>query len=433
MSTQDGTLALSSKRVFPEAERFVDRPQQPNRAVNTTHQGKPIVLAEITNNPRPYAWGSVTAIADLLGVPPTGEPQAELWLGAHPGSPSVDVATGAPLTVRYPAGLPFLLKILAAASPLSLQAHPTMAQAVEGFARENAAGIPVESPTRNYKDALHKPEAIVALTDGFQALCGFRSVEAARSTLATLIADPLTPPAAALSVTEFVKRLDTDSSLPGVFEWLISGGARADAEVTRLVAALVEFAQRGGSLPGVAGEHWRVIDLLATHYPGDAGIAISLLLNVVTLTAGEALFLPAGNIHSYLGGLGVEIMASSVNVLRGGLTPKHVDVDELLSVLDFEPVAIPYLVPESVVDGVSIFDPGIGDFRLTVVTEGATVQLAGPAIALCTAGSFTLTDASVGQATEIRRGQSFLADRMATLEIVGSGQLFLATTGRTPR
>jgi len=403
------------------------------------------VLAEITNNPRPYAWGSVTAIADLLGVPPTGEPQAELWLGAHPGSPSVDVATGAPLTDRYPAGLPFLLKILAAASPLSLQAHPTMAQAVDGFARENAAGIPLESPTRNYKDALHKPEAIVALTDGFQALCGFRSVEAARSTLATLIADPLTPPTAVDSVSEFVTRLDSDSSLPEVFEWLISGGARSDAEVdaevaaevtaevTILVAAVAEYAQRGRTLPGDAGEHWRVVELLAAHYPGDAGIAISLLMNVVTLTAGEALFLPAGNIHSYVGGLGIEIMASSDNVLRGGLTPKHVDVDELLSVLDFEPVPIPYLVPESVADGVSIFDPGIGDFRLTVVTDRATLRLAGPAIALCTAGSFALTDANEGQTAEIRRGQSFLADHSDELVIVGSGQLFIASAGRAPR
>jgi mannose-6-phosphate isomerase len=384
------------------------------------------VLVEITNVPRDYAWGSRTAIAELLGVPPTGEPQAELWLGAHPGSPSLLVENGRPITDIFPDGLPFLLKVLAAASPLSLQAHPTLAQAQEGFAEENAAGIPIDSPSRNYKDALHKPEAIVALVDGFQALCGFRSVAAARAALAPLIADEATSPADAAVVAEFSERLASDASLPAVFEWLMAGAP----EVATLVAALTTYAARGGSQPGDEGEHWRVVELLAAHYPGDAGVAISLLLNVVTLNAGEALFLPAGNIHSYLGGLGIEIMASSDNVLRGGLTPKHVDVAELLTVLDCEPLPIPYLVPEQPADGVSVFDPGLSDFSLTVVTKSATVSLDGPAIVLCTAGRFTLSGGSQGETAEINRGHSFLVNNLDELAIRGEGQLFVATAGR---
>jgi len=387
------------------------------------------VLVEITNTPRDYAWGSFTAIADLLGLAPTGKPQAELWLGAHSGSPSLLVDNDRPITDLFPSGLPFLLKVLAAASPLSLQAHPTLDQAREGFARENAAGIPIDSPNRNYKDALHKPEAIVALVDGFQALCGFRSVAAARAALAPLIADEATSPADAAVVAAFSDRLASDASLPTVFEWLMAGGP----DVQALVAALTDCAARGGSQPGDEGEHWRVVELLAAHYPGDAGIAVSLLLNVVTLTAGEALFLPAGNIHSYLGGLGVEIMASSDNVLRGGLTPKHVDVAELLTVLDFEPLPIPYLVPEQVADGVNVFDPGLSDFCLTVVTQSATVSLNGPAIVLCTAGSFTLSGGSQGETAEISQGHSFLINNLDELAIRGEGQLFVATAGRAPR
>ena len=390
------------------------------------------MLAEITNTPRNYAWGSPTAIAELLGLPPTGEPQAELWLGAHPVSPSVLVDNGRPITDLFPEGLPFLLKVLAAASPLSLQAHPTLSQARAGFARENAARIPLDSPSRNYKDALHKPEALVALTDGFQALCGFRSAAAARATLSQLIADPASPPTAVHAVTNLSERLGADASLPAVFEWLMAGSAGDDGAVAALIAALTEYAVRGSSQPGDGGEHWRVVELLAAHYPGDAGIAISLLLNVVTLKAGEALYLPAGNIHSYLGGLGVEIMASSDNVLRGGLTAKHVDVAELLTVLDFEPVPIPYLVPTHGADGVSVFDPGLSDFSLTLVTKSATVSLNGPAIVLCTAGSFTLSGGSLGETATIARGHSFLANNLDALVIGGEGQLFVASAGTAP-
>jgi mannose-6-phosphate isomerase len=414
-----GKLTLAPKRAALKMGCFVGRATSANLSEET------IVLVEITNNPRNYAWGSLTAIAELLGTPQTGEPQAELWLGAHPGSPSVLVDNGRPITDLFPAGLPFLLKVLAAASPLSLQAHPTLDQAREGFARENAAGILIDSSSRNYKDALHKPEAIVALVDGFQALCGFRSVEAARAALAPLIADEMTSPANTAVVAAFSERLASDASLPAVFEWLMAG----EPEVSALVAALTEYAARGASQLGDDGEHWRVVELLADNYPGDAGIAISLMLNVVTLQAGEALFLPAGNIHSYLGGLGIEIMASSDNVLRGGLTPKHVDVAELLTVLDFEPLPIPYLVPEQPVDGVSVFDPGLSDFSLTVVTKSATISLPGPGIVLCTAGSFTLSGGSQGETAEISRGHSFLANNLDELAIRGEGQLFVATAG----
>ena len=358
----------------------------------------------ITNTPRDYAWGSSTAIADLLGTTPSGGPEAELWLGTHPGSPS-RTATGslADLTT-----LPFLLKVLAASRPLSLQAHPTIAQAVEGFARENAAGIPLDAPNRNYKDELHKPELIYALTP-FRALCGFRPASETSAALERLVdarpGDPL--------LSGWLDRMGSDEGIRPTFEWLIS---RGDG-VEQLIATLVEVAAL------VDGEHYTLIGELASEYPGDPGIAISLMLNLVTLMPGEVLYLAAGNIHAYIEGLGIELMAASDNVLRGGLTPKHVDVPELLRVLDFTPVAVPYLAPLVLADGVSDFRPDVSDFQLLQVTGDAVVELPGEAIVLCTAGSFAVGEQAVA------RGAAFYVSGESQLAVVGSGELFIATTG----
>ncbi len=359
------------------------------------------MFVPITNTPRDYAWGSTTAIADLLGTEPSGGPEAELWLGTHAGSPAR--TPDGPLSDV--AQLPFLLKVLAAGSPLSLQAHPTTAEAVAGFAREEAAGVPIDAAHRNYKDDRHKPELIFALTP-FRALCGFRPVTETGATLERLIA--AAPGNAPLN--GLLDRLGSDEDIRPVFEWLISRGPGVAEVVDALVAAA----------PLVEGPYSTLVTELAAVYPGDPGIAISLLLNLAELEPGEVLYLPAGNIHAYVEGLGIELMAASDNVLRGGLTPKHVDVAELLSVLDFTALPVPYLRP--IVDGdtVDVFRPAVRDFQLVHVTGEGTVSVAGDAILLCTAGAFEVNG------TRIARGDALFARDEPHLVVTGTGSLFVA-------
>jgi hypothetical protein len=220
------------------------------------------MFVSLTNTPRDYAWGSTTAIADLLGRVPSGGPEAEYWLGTHPGSPSVlvDGPRGARLLSDL-TQLPFIMKVLAAQTPVSLQAHPSTEQAEEGFARENALGVPLDAPHRDYKDPRHKPELLYAVGEPMDALCGFRPVAATREILGVVGDDPV--------VARFLERLVDDSSLKGVFEWLISFGPG----VPELLARILELA------PGQSGIEFATVLSLANQYPGDAGILISLLLN----------------------------------------------------------------------------------------------------------------------------------------------------------
>ncbi|MCT9622495.1 mannose-6-phosphate isomerase, class I [Curtobacterium sp. C2H10] len=368
----------------------------------------------ITNTPRDYAWGSVTAIPELLGRTVTGAPQAELWLGAHPGSPSVvvnpamvggadtllDWITAEPRDALGPdrTGLPFLLKVLAAAAPLSLQAHPTPEQAREGFEREEAAGVPIDDPARNYKDPFPKPELVVALSERFEALSGFRPV-------AETLADVETLDAGSGRLGPLVVHLQ--HGLEDTVRWLETGDSSAQA-VVQAVSDLAAALPDDAVTPNTA-----TVRDLGTSYPGDPGIVVSLLMHRVTLAAGEAMYLPAGNIHAYLDGLGIELMAPSDNVLRGGLTPKHVDVPELLHVLDFTAYPAPVLAAESVAAGVERFAPdGVGFALLRVTGDGRPVGLAsggvaplhGPSIAICTAGAVTLVGAR--SATLLRQGES---------------------------
>jgi mannose-6-phosphate isomerase len=424
------------------------------------------MFVAITNNPRPYAWGSSTAIAELLGHAASGGPEAELWLGAHPGSPSMIVdpsaaggarslpgwiATSPQLTLGPFAAtgqLPFLLKILAAEHPLSLQAHPTAEQAAAGFARENALGIPLDALHRNYKDAFPKPELIYALSETFDALCGFRPLDEVRALLRALLdldaraEDPQPQP-----LEDLLQQLSSDDALPAVFEWLISSGAGAPTLVS-LVTRLAPLSSDPSLVTAAA---------LAVDYPDDPGIVISLLLNRVTLARGEALYLPAGNIHAYLHGVGVELMAASDNVMRGGLTPKHIDVPELLGVLDFTPGPVPYLRASGVGSasssaedsdvaaagdagvagtsggsGVEVFRTDVPDFVLVRVADavaGAQYPLTGPGIAICTSGSIHI--AGAGSSVTLGHGESvYITPDEGMLTFAGDGELFLATTGQ---
>jgi mannose-6-phosphate isomerase len=374
----------------------------------------------LTNTPRDYAWGSTTAIADLLGRKPPGRPEAEYWLGTHPGSPAVlvDGPSGDRLLSDL-TELPFIMKVLAAETPVSLQAHPSTAQAEAGFARENAAGIPMDAPNRNYKDPRHKPEMIFAISDPFDALCGFRPVAQTRAILAPVAGDPL--------VTAFLDRLVDDSSLKGVFEWLISKGDG----VGDLMARLVELA------PSQPGIEFATVSSLAVDYPGDPGIVISLLLNRLIVHPGEAVFLPAGNIHSYLHGLGIEVLASSDNVLRGGLTHKFVDVPELLKILDFRPLPIPFLTPDTSVAGLRLFRPDVPDFELAVFDPAQSLdgsvefRPGGEFVALATGGALTIAR---GEDTEtLQLGQALYATASETPIVVsGSGTLYVTSADPRP-
>jgi len=381
------------------------------------------MFVAIANTPRDYAWGSTTAMPELLGTTPTGRPEAELWLGAHPGSParildpsavdgSPDLAAWIETEPRQALGhhprLPFLMKVLAASAPLSLQAHPTAAQAREGFARENEWGIPLDAPHRNYRDAYPKPEIIYALSDRFEALCGFRRHDEAVRVFTALGLEELTPRIA---------------NLPELFASLMARGANVGA----LIARAIEAASSWDGADDVVSAAADTVRILAQAYPGDAGIVCALLLNRVTLRRGQSLYLAAGNIHAYLSGVGIEVMTASDNVLRGGLTPKHVDVPELLRVLDFTAGPPPWLTPDVVTDSLEIFRPGTDDFVLAHVTGDAEYLLSGPAIALCTTGSFRIDGARAR--TELSRGDAvYITPEESALSIAGSGELFVATT-----
>ncbi|WP_409471753.1 mannose-6-phosphate isomerase, class I [Streptomyces sp. HC307] len=380
-------------------------------------------MDRLDNTIRPYAWGSTTAIPQLLGVEPTGEPQAEMWMGAHPGAPSrtdrgtlVDVIAadperelGAAAVAKFGPTLPFLLKILAAGAPLSLQVHPNLDQAREGYADEERRGIPVDAPHRNYKDANHKPELICALTE-FDGLCGFRDPNEAAELLDGLGVDSLKP------YVDLLHAHPEDAALREILTAVLTADRE---EMARTVAEATAACSRlGGAYAPYAD--------LAHHYPGDPGVIAAMLLNHVRLQPGEALYLGAGIPHAYLDGLGVEIMANSDNVLRCGLTPKHVDVPELLRIVRFEPSDPGVLRPEASPDGEEVYETPIDEFRLSryvLPAGGAAHDLtrATPQILLCTAGTVRAGE------HELTPGGSVFVPAGEKAEVSGTGTVFRAT------
>jgi len=383
------------------------------------------VLIAISNTPRDYAWGSPTLIADLEGREPTGAPEAEVWFGDHPGSPA-EVHDGSDRTLDewlpaaaaeqgVPEKLPYLLKLLAAGAPLSIQVHPSKEQAGEGFAREEKAGVPRDAGERNYKDDNHKPEVIVALSDTFTALAGLRDLERTR-TLVDALGD-------APAVRALRDRLSGDDALRSAIGWLLGGAERAEIEEIVDAAASAEAPQFAAELALTRSLH--------SAYPADPGIVVALLMNLVELRRGEAIFVPAGVLHAYVAGLGVEIMAASDNVLRGGLTPKHIDVEELLGLVDFRPAEPPFLRPVAAGENAEIFAPGIIDFALGHLEAGAPgrVDLRGVAIALGVAGETVLTGSSGARIT-VRPGQAALVTPdESPLASDGGGEVFVAMPG----
>ncbi|GAB7071596.1 mannose-6-phosphate isomerase, class I [Mycobacterium hodleri] len=356
---------------------------------------------------RTYAWGSHTAIAELTGRhSPTPHPEAELWLGAHPGDPArlegdggerslLDTITedpdgqlGAATRQRFGDALPFLAKVLAAEEPLSLQAHPSAEQAIEGFAREDRLHIPVSAPTRNYRDRSHKPELLVALGP-FEALAGFRPVARTVELLRALTVADLDPYINLLS-----GQADADGLRALFTTWITAPQANLDTLVPLVLDGAVNYLRSGAT--EFVSEAKTALQL-GELYPGDAGVLAALLLNRISLKPGEGIYLPAGNLHAYLHGMGFEVMANSDNVLRGGLTPKHVDVPELLRVLDFTPTDESELRPRSTREGVEIvYDTPAPEFAVSMLRlDGddlgheidAPARHDGPQVLFCTEGS----------------------------------------------
>lgn len=382
------------------------------------------MLLKITNQARDYAWGSHTLISDYFGIPATGKPMAEIWYGTHPVSPAV--LEGEPeitLTEKLKGHqLSFLLKILAADQALSIQAHPNSDQAQRGFIRENQMGIELDAPNRNYRDDRHKPEIIVALSD-FEALCGFRPI----TEIEELLDDIRTHSQASVALVEmsagWLRLLNGDDGLQKLFG---------------------DIANRRGNFDGIAAELSSMADFdsrfvlaeqLNKIYPGDPGVLLALFMNRVFLEPGESLFLPAGNIHAYLSGLGVEVMASSDNVLRGGLTTKHIDVPELEVVLNFTPVPVPKVRPVELSSGLIHYPCDTDDFLLYRMEPNgqrmmAEISLPGESIILCTAGEVAISN-SVEESQVLRRGEAaYLSGEARYFNLSGSGTAFLAASTR---
>jgi len=452
---------------------------------------------------KPYPWGTRDAIADLQGRPvPAATPEAELWMGAHPSAPSgvgwttldeviaaaPERALGVECASRFGDRLPFLLKVLSAAKALSIQVHPSRAQAQEGWAAENARGLPPGDPGRNYVDDWPKPELLYALTP-FEVAAGLRTPADAAALLKALAVDALEPLATALAdaagpapassaatgAAASVAVASTDAmaaALASVLRW---PSAERDALVADVVAACARLAAAGGPYAAACAAAVRV----AADHPGDLGVVALLLMRHEILQPGQAMFMPAGGLHSYLRGTGIELLANSDNVVRAGLTGKHVDVPELLKLVD-PAVPVPVLAPRVLPDGIAWFDTLAPEFRLHVVDlsspassptppgspappgspvpAGASVPAGsrgptgsssragtaapapslalpgtGPRIVLCLDGACTLRAASAAT-LDLSRGDScFIPFADGPVAATGHARLILATTAPAPR
>ncbi|USR79247.1 mannose-6-phosphate isomerase, class I [Arcanobacterium pinnipediorum] len=399
---------------------------------------------------REYSWGSHSAIPQLFGYAPHSHPVAELWFGAHPTAPSFisdnpatrayepaslsgtqspghsladliatdpNTVLGRDIVARYGSQLPFLLKLIAPDEPLSLQVHPSLAQAQAGFARENDAGLQICDPMRCYPDANHKPEMVYALSK-FEALVGFRSPRRILSVLAGLDSS------IARQLHAIILAEPNTNGVQRAFSTLISHHTRpSGAQVQELVQACSRRNPHESPSPRADALAVRI----AHFYPQDPGVVASLLLNPVTLHPGEALFTPAGIVHAYISGLGVEVMAASDNVLRAGLTRKHMDVDELLRITDTVAAPPIRIAAERITAVQSTFYVPVDDFELSVVSlrhadERVAIRGCGPRIILCVRGAAQLW--VNGENYFVNTGQSiFLGDNDGEVYVRGAGEL----------
>ncbi len=382
------------------------------------------VVVLLDNPVRSYSWGSSTVLPRLLGREPTGEPQAELWVGAHPGAPSrvvgdgrtldayiaadPEAALGAVNVARFGPRLPYLLKILAVEQPLSIQAHPTVAQAVDGYAADDAAGIPLDAPNRSYRDRNHKPEMVVALSD-FEALIGFAPPGETARILDSIGGELRTE----------ADRLRADGIESLVRRWLTLPADDAGALVETVTAAASRHDRPWAEL----------LARLAKAYPGDRGLLVALTLQEVRLRPGEAAFVGAGVPHAYLSGVAVEPQASSDNTLRAGLTTKHVNTAELLRILRYETGGVVLTRPQGP-PALQAYPVPVADFRLSrlELSSGDVTLTEGPTTILVVQGSATVRAA--GEAVVVMPGEAaFVPAAEGTATVTGAGLAFAIAPG----
>jgi len=364
-----------------------------------------------------YAWGSPTAIPDLLQTPnPSSKPWAELWMGAHPKAPSlvnceghwrslVDLIQQQPhhilghkIAEKFHNKLPYLFKVLAAAKPLSIQAHPDLDQAREGFERENARNIRLNSPIRNYKDDNHKPECICALSE-FYALYGFRTISEIAAMMTT---------ACPVGLSKNLEKLKANPDAHGLKKFYTELMTMDPSNQKRIIGEALQNVHNISDQDTVS---W--IKRLAKEYPSDIGVLSPMLLNLIFLQPGQALFLPAGELHAYLAGMGVELMANSDNVLRGGLTAKHIDLPELLKVVNFEPRSIDLLKTEDRDENEKIYINPAREFDLSLISVSAEHPYLSSSdrsaeILLCTDGEAWMQDIGSQANINLKRGNSVM-------------------------
>ncbi|WP_145578662.1 mannose-6-phosphate isomerase [Yersinia alsatica] len=384
-------------------------------------------MQKMKNAVQNYAWGSTNALTELYGIAnPQGKPMAELWMGAHPKSSSEvadangqwhslrdvieqdpDANLGHDVFQRF-GELPFLFKVLCAAQPLSIQVHPSKRAAEIGFAKENQAGIPLDAAERNYKDANHKPELVYALTP-FQAMNGFRTLD----DIAALL-QPLT--AAHPDIAAFLREPDTEH-LATLFASLLSMAGEPKTRALGILKA---------ALNNQLGEPWDTIRSISRFYPEDSGLFSPLLLNVVTLQPGEAMFLYAETPHAYLDGVALEVMANSDNVLRAGLTPKFIDIPELMANLQFIPKPADTLLTQPQQQGNELVFPiPVEDFAFSLHTLTADPQLLAQnsaAIVFCVTGQAVLKKQQ--QEITLQPGEScFIPANESPVSVQGVGSI----------
>ena len=402
----------------------------------------PSHIYRLTNQLQHYAWGSTTAIPALLGAVGDGRPVAEMWLGAHALGPSMADAVPAPdatpgpralpdllraepdrllgrsVVEAYGPRLPYLLKVLAAAEPLSLQVHPKPHVARAGYSHENAAGLALEAAERNFKDDQHKPEMLVALTP-FEGLCGFRRPARILALLDGLDGDTVAQMRSALQARP------TADGVRAAFEVALAAReGDCTADLTRTIDSIRARLDRGESTS--RGDQTAVD--LAKSFPGDPGALVSLMLNRVSLAPGQAVFLGAGEVHAYLSGVGIEIMASSDNVLRAGLTAKRVDVDVLLRCASFVPRPPEHPVLRAEPGGLTGYRPPVEEFALVYgeVRGEALITHTGPRIALCLDGELEI-HGLLGPVVRVAPGESvFVGHDAGQVTLVGAGSVVVA-------
>lgn len=393
-------------------------------------------MLEIHGTVMHYPWGTTDAIPEILGIPTDGRPHAEYWLGAHALAPSsvenryldamvaADPAVVGDLCVKtFGQQLPFLMKLLSAQHALSIQAHPNRMQAEDGYHREEEAGVALDDPTRTYKDPWPKPEILVALSE-FRLLLGFRDPLETHALFSALgVGEVLAP-----VIGPLAHRRGSAGTEEVFLDVLCIDDGRVEL-VNQLLAAAVHHVED----PDEVGEFARLIVELDEHFPGNPGILAACMMNLVTLRPREAAFIPTGTLHAHLSGTGVEIMANSDNVVRGGLTPKNIAVEELVSVVDFgaiSPQALPG-VEES--PGVWAYDTGSPEFEVWRIESSADRVTRLPAheavrIALVTEGVARLSDAD-GE-FEAERGQAvFVPATNSPVTVVGDAEVFLVAPG----